>query len=710
MKLLRASIKNFRLLKNIDIEFSNSIQQNITVIRAANESGKTTLLMALQWGLFGDEGLPDKGRQYRLSPIDISSDQGEQVEISVEIIYEIQQRTSSKKYRLRRYAEESIQHQTYQRSNAKVDLTMIKPTGEEPVDYPEARIKPYLPQELREIFFTDGDRALSFIEGKRGDQMKRVQAAIKSLLGLNVVKDTLQHVKKVESQLNKSIKSEGNITSDLEQISKEISDLEDQTPYLKDEFETIQQKRKNLQSYEQQEDNRLQEALAKGNKEELLKQKKEIENEWKEAENEANRALQAHANLFKSEVLGKELLQEKFQKAKKVLDYLYEQGQIPNQTIPVLEERLKQGYCICGESLEENTLEGKKRRTYIEKLIESSQNADITKRKISDLYYSTKNLLQPINDQTWSSEYKKVFNDREKADKKIKNLGEKKRNIEAQIEKLPDVNITKLKEQRDQYKKQAQEEFKKEQEIKFKINQYENDLKEKKKLRQQLLDQDEKGRKLLSELQIASDVKNILDNSIDKMETRELKKVSQEMNNLFLEMIGADQSQQAVITQAEITSEFQIIVYGQHENILDPSQDLNGASRRALTLAFILALTRVSDVQAPNVIDTPLGMMSGYVKRSVLYHAAQESSQLILFLTHSEINGCEDILDKKAGNIYTLTNVAHYPSILVNDPGIYDTRVLLCQCHHRTQCSICERKDYVQFNENNQVVEGNKNE
>ncbi len=46
--------------------------------------------------------------------------------------------------------------------------------------------------------------------------------------------------------------------------------------------------------------------------------------------------------------------------------------------------------------------------------------------------------------------------------------------------------------------------------------------------------------------------------------------------------------------------------------------DLNGASRRALTLAFILAFTRVSGVKAPNVIDTPLGMTSGIVKRAML--------------------------------------------------------------------------------------------
>ena len=40
MKLLRAHIENFRLLKDISFEFSTDTNRNVTVIRAANESGR----------------------------------------------------------------------------------------------------------------------------------------------------------------------------------------------------------------------------------------------------------------------------------------------------------------------------------------------------------------------------------------------------------------------------------------------------------------------------------------------------------------------------------------------------------------------------------------------------------------------------------------------------------------------------------------------
>ena len=43
-------------------------QKPLTVIRAENETGKTTILNALQWILFGEEGLPTRGAGYRNNP------------------------------------------------------------------------------------------------------------------------------------------------------------------------------------------------------------------------------------------------------------------------------------------------------------------------------------------------------------------------------------------------------------------------------------------------------------------------------------------------------------------------------------------------------------------------------------------------------------------------------------------------------------------
>jgi DNA sulfur modification protein DndD len=254
--------------------------------------------------------------------------------------------------------------------------------------------------------------------------------------------------------------------------------------------------------------------------------------------------------------------------------------------------------------------------------------------------------------------------------------GKKLKALEIQLDSIPDVDIQGLRSVQREYKNQRD---------RFNADwtrdetRLEGLKKERSNLvseRDNLLRQQKKGARVLARLEVASDVESVLKNSYDRMTNEELNKVSELMNTIFLEMIGADPEHGAIIQKAEISNDFDILVYGPNDRSLNPDRDLNGASRRALTLAFILALTKVSEVEAPNVIDTPLGMMSGYVKRSVLKTAIRESSQLVLFLTRAEIADCEEILDAEAGQVITLTNPAHYPRMLVNDPQVRERKVL----------------------------------
>ena len=197
---------------------------------------------------------------------------------------------------------------------------------------------------------------------------------------------------------------------------------------------------------------------------------------------------------------------------------------------------------------------------------------------------------------------------------------------------------------------------------------------------------------------LSREIEAVFKSIVNSLKEKELLRVSSEMNRIFLEMIGSspEENDLTLITKAELTNNFDIVVYGPQGHMLNPDQDLNGASRRAITLAFILALTKVSEVEAPNVIDTPLGMMSGYVKQSVLTQTLREGCQVILFLTHDEIKGVEKIIDNFAGSVYTLTNPSHYPKMLAHPPKTDDSRILRCECNHRQTCPICERTDIVE--------------
>jgi len=702
MKLIRAEFENFRLLRHLSLDFATENTKKMTVIRAENETGKTTILTALQWALYGDAALPDKGQDYRLHPIDWDPSEGKRVTISVQVEFETTALRRSPKghletkrqYRIIRSTSETLKGAQWERSPSTVKLFHLTDSGSVPIDPPEAVINEELPPELREVFFTDGDRALSFIEATSANiKRERVQKAIRSLLGLGVIEDAFKHVKKAASEVNKAAKSIGadekltEIATRLEEIDTNWTNFEGKIEDAKTQFSAFDEKLADVQK-------KIDAALVKGDREKLKRDIEQTEGQLKKIDNQRAAAAKEHAELFRSLSLARDLLAPVLEKGLGKLSELHNEGKIPNTTIPVLDDRLKSTTCICGESLDANTSEGNRRREHIQKLIDESQKADALQSTITDLYYGSRS-LQPDkidDDERWLAEYTRVVERRDELEIMRTEQGKKLKALEAQLDEIPDTDIQGLRETKRQYAQQRDR-------FNSDRSRYETQLdglkSERERLvaqRDNLLREQKKGARILAELQVTKDIEDVLKNSYDRITNKELAKVSELMNSVFLEMIGADPEQGAIIRRAEINKDFDIVVYGPNDRTLNPDRDLNGASRRALTLAFILALTKVSEVEAPNVIDTPLGMMSGYVKRSVLRTAIRESSQLVLFLTRSEISDCEEILDQEAGRVITLTNPVHYPRMLVNDPPVSERTVLRCDCDHRQECSLCQRR------------------
>ena len=697
MKLIRAEFKNFRLLRDLNLEFSTDSKKKLTVIRAENETGKTTILNGLQWALCGDDGLPGKGKDYRLHPIDWEASDGERVPISAQVDFEITKfRPSSRglienkrQYRIIRSAYETVADSGQNRTQSIVKLFHLTDRGSEPIEPPEALIHEELPPELREVFFTDGDRALNFIEAEGKDRRDRVKEAIRSLLGIGVIEDAINHVGKTTSAINKTAKAivtddkHSSILARLEQVEKESEGLEEKIKDSKAQVATFEEKIADLQK-------EIDMALVRGNQQELKTEIEQIKRQLKHIEHEQTDAGKEHSNLFRSLLLSRDLLAPILKKSFGKLNELRAQGKIPNTTIPVLEERLKATTCICGESLDPHSVDGGHRRRHIQCLIDESRKADALQNSITDLYYSSSSLN--LDNEDWIAEYDKIEDRRARLESIHDEQGKKLKALEVRLDSIPNVDIQGLRSTQRYYKNQRD---------RFNDDRIRDETlleglrRERGSLilqRDNLLREEKKGAFIRARLDVARDVEGVLKAAYDRMTNEELTKVSELMNTIFLEMIGADPDQGAIIRKAQISKDFDILVYGPNDRLLDPNRDLNGASRRALTLAFILALSKVSGAEAPNVIDTPLGMMSGYVKRSVLKTAIRESFQLVLFLTRSEIADCEEILDAEAGRVITLTNPAHYPRMLVSDPQVKERKVLRCECNHRQECKLCQRQ------------------
>ena len=308
------------MLRDLELQFSSEPDKKLTVIRAANESGKTTILHALQWALYGDTALPGKGQGFRLHPIDWNASDSRRVPITAKVEFEMTTssyrrssgglRETRQRFLLVRSVYEDVDSQVH-RSASTVNLFTLNDTGVSPIDEPESLINEELPPELREVFFTDGDRALSFIEADvtRSTKRERVQRAIRSLLGLGVIEDALKHVRKSAAEANKKAKRIGKgselnrIASRVEVVVNDLEKLEIDLEDTKQQFGAFDEKVDEI-------DRKIAAALQKGagNKEQLQKDLDHTKHEIERLDEQLTAANKEHSALFRSRSIAADLL------------------------------------------------------------------------------------------------------------------------------------------------------------------------------------------------------------------------------------------------------------------------------------------------------------------------------------------------------------------------------------------------------------------
>ncbi len=168
-----------------------------------------------------------------LYPSDALANKERKVEISYENEYETQRVVSVGKgrqivkqvrYRLLRSCIEYPSTSEYvKRESEMVSLYKVTPEGSNRV--PDSQIKGVIeetiPEALKDVYFTDGDSAMSFIEAAatQGAKRKRVKDAIEALLGLSVLEQTAKHIDSATRKFQSKIDN-----TDYAEKSEKIND------------------------------------------------------------------------------------------------------------------------------------------------------------------------------------------------------------------------------------------------------------------------------------------------------------------------------------------------------------------------------------------------------------------------------------------------------------------------------------------------------
>jgi DNA sulfur modification protein DndD len=707
MEFTWAHVRNFKLLEDLEVNFSSDASRPLTVIRAENASGKTSLLGALQWGLWGERALDARG--VRLSSVHWPT--SEPCEIAVEIAFSHtshmlvgqQQVTNTRRYRLRRSVTEAVVDGKSQRSAETVSLMEVTDSGFAPVNSPEAELEKILSIDLRGVFFTDGDRAMNFISSQltRTDKRSQVRDAIKALLEIGVIEDAIKHVKAALARKRQETGDLGG--ANVAHQAEEVNLLTARKDALEEKKREAVAAAIDLGAQLEAAQRALEEALQRGNYEDLVRSSQGIKERKAGAEQMLTKLSREHQTLFSSRALTWSLVEPVLRDGLRVLNGLHDRGIIPAAAIGVLQDRLAMELCICGEPL----LAGTRARKAVEDEIERQRASDANKQRLTRLFHYAQADAgeHDVDLGGWPAKLDNVIGNRVGFSKIVR---EAEQDLEVVEKQIAAVNLADVEEKR-QLRKALASALAQQQEqqtrSELELAGVEARLAEAEQQHAEAMKRDDRLRRAQSQLVAAQDILGVLGGVMEELQGDYLERVSRRMDALFRSMIAADADlpeDLQLITGASITPEYDIVVHTVGNQTLDPDHELNGASQRALTFAFIWALTEVSDTVAPRVIDTPLGMMSGYVKRSVLNHISelvsdgQPDRQVVLFLTRSEIAQVEDLLDARAGIIFTLTNTAAGDLSVPSDDE--HPRIVRCECNHRQVCRICSRIDDRAYN------------
>jgi len=345
MILERLVIRNFRQFKGEhEIIFSDHREKNVTLIHAENGFGKTTLLNAILWALYGHKGLtPDfEGKEQLIHNGLAHSFRNKPSEL--EAMVHLTFSHDGARYMLSRAI--NLAEQLVDPRRDRMSLETLRDGQTLNLDRAQHRIHAIIPEGISKFLFFNGERIDELgLDKNRG----QVTEAIHQMLGLKLLKSTIDDLNSpsVRGKFRKEL---------ADKTSDEKRDLIDQQAELESKQEQAGKKLSTAQEEIQAIDNEIItiEAKLAANKEthELQAKRAQLQRQKDETNARAEEVNKRLAKLIAED--GYTLFTpELVAKGKAIMKDLRSQNRIPAPVIDTfLQQLLDEGNCICERCLE----------------------------------------------------------------------------------------------------------------------------------------------------------------------------------------------------------------------------------------------------------------------------------------------------------------------------------------------------------------------
>lgn len=646
MILKKIMLKDFRPYYGVQtIEFVSG-EKNITLIKAENGTGKTTLLEAFKWCLYGEKLTLPNPNNFMNERAIVEMSNGTERDVTIKLYFE----ENKTNYEITRTIVFKKTIKGLNKISASVSLKSSSGISSNVEKIVNEKIQELVPKEIN--FFFDGERLkklenkieikdsiIKILKIKALDNGKKDVESIRKIVEQNLIKNDSDNRRYLDLTQNRSKKNaeKYQIKEGIEQIEKQIKS------YMESKDKNSEEQEKIIRKIE--ESTELENSV---NKLELknIKLKNSIEIDSKKYYEKLSKKSYL---LFSTEIL---------KESKKILDESTEKGYLPtNVKDTLIEEILKKRVCICGNNIEENSFFEKELKKLLDTKSTSSEEEELffdIKSKVKKGLNEIKNPLQFYEEL--ENMKSKIINDKYELEKNSYELEDLKKGYDkTEIDNLKEIQ--KINREIDKNIEKNNNLLNSEREKLGGINGEAQSIENKIRILEKDKNIDQNDRKTLD---IIDKVRKALGDLYQMKLTKERISLEKKLQKIYDQV-----TRKGYIP--EINENFEMKIKKHYQ--LEDEVALSEGENKVLTLCFIGALVDLardlekSEVTTdiggiyPIVLDSPYGDLDVDHKLQMTKVIHSLSDQIIIFASSSqwsqEVN---DEINHKVGKVYKLRN------------------------------------------------------
>jgi len=628
MKLEYIRLINFRQFHKEQLaDFSTADDLNVTVFHGLNGAGKTSLFIAINWCLY-EEGGADIGMLVNKKAW-AETAIGETVPMVVTIGFI---------HRGARYiAERAVMLKKAENVplNLKAEFTLsrTKKTGDtKPEPNPIGVMNAILPSNVRPYFFFDGEKMDDLTKAGSTD----VQEAVRNIMRLPALERAESHLQQIADEFRREVKKKG--SHELETLITHEQDLREQKEKALKRREELKEEIRIGRAQIEDIDAKLRGSEAA---KELQKRRDSIDRYIQDNEIREKQIVQIIQKLTNRSYTI--FLAESCKKAFEILDQKRERGEIPSGIREqFIKDLLERKICVCGKPFIEHDEAFEHLRT----LLKRSSSKDIE----NEVQHLTGNIrLLSLNTETQISELNQRSKELAQLKEHTERLYAESDDIKRQLKGISEDKIAELEKMRGRFTQKYETNIAEFGKTESNISSLDNQLIDIRKQRD-IAEKKEKEIALLSQkeslAQKAADAVNLIKEEFFE-ETR--KEIEATTKDVFSNLAWKQDHFQDV----RLDQDFRLEVIDRWG--MTTRKELSAGERQILSLSFITAMSKLSGEEAPLVMDTPFGRLSGNHLTAVAQNLPSLTPQLILFVTDREWDEASKTnLEPRTGQQYNL--------------------------------------------------------